>query len=69
MGYQDGCQPFCSADRKTGELTGALKDYLEDASACFKNTELAFEPTAYPSAAAAIEALKNGEVDCMFPSN
>lgn len=69
VGYQDGFQPFCSADRKTGELTGALKDYLEDASTCFRNTELDFEPMSYPSAAAAIEALKNGEVDCMFPSN
>ena len=69
VGYQDGCQPFCSADRKTGELTGALKDYLEDASTCFRNTELDFEPISYPSAAAAIEALGNGEVDCMFPSN
>ena len=69
VGYQDGCMPFCAADKKTGELTGALKDYLEDASTCFKNTELDFEPTAYPSAAATIEALKNGEVDCVFPSN
>ena len=69
VGYQDGYQPFCASDKKTGELSGALKDYLEDASACFKNTELAFEPTAYPSAAAAVEALKNGEVDCVFPSN
>ena len=69
VGYQDGYQPFCAADKKTGELTGALKDYLEDASTCFMNTELDFEPTAYPSAAEAIEALKNGEVDCIFPSN
>ena len=69
VGYQDGYQPFCAADKNTGELTGALKDYLEEASACFRNTELVFAPTAYPSAAAAIEALKNGEVDCMFPSN
>ena len=30
---------------------------------------LDFEATAYPSAAAAMEALNNGEVDCMFPSN
>jgi diguanylate cyclase (GGDEF)-like protein len=69
VGYQDGYQPFCVADKKTGELTGALKDYLEEASTCLRNKNLDFEPTAYPSAAAAIEALKNGEVDCMFPSN
>ena len=69
VGYQDGYQPFCAADKGSGELTGALKDYLEYASTCFKNTKLDFEPIAYPSAAAAIEALKNGEVDCIFPSN
>ena len=69
VGYQDNYLPFCSSDNESGELTGALKDYLEDASTCFLNSELRFEPVAYPSAAAAIEALKNGEVDCMFPSN
>ena len=69
VGYQDGYQPFCAADKKTGELTGALKDFLEDASSCLRNMNLDFEATAYPSAAAAIEALGNGEVDCMFPSN
>ena len=69
VGYQDNYLSFCAADKKTGELTGALKDYLKDASTCFKNTHLDFVPKAYPSAAAAIEALKSGEVDCMFPSN
>lgn len=69
IGYQNNYLSFCAADRKMGELTGALKDYLDEASTCFKNTELDFEPKAYPSAAAAIEALRNGEVDCMFPSN
>ena len=68
VGYQDNYLAYCAADRKTGELTGALKDYLFDASVCFANAELDFEPIAYPSAAAAIEALRSGEVDCMFPS-
>ena len=69
VGYQDYYLAFCASDEKTGTLTGALKDYLEEASTCFANAELRFEPVAYPSAAAAIEALKNGEVDCVFPSN
>jgi diguanylate cyclase (GGDEF)-like protein len=69
VGYQDKYLSFCAADEKTGELTGALKDYLEDAATCFQNAELRFETVAYPSAAAAMDALKNGEVDCMFPSN
>ena len=50
-------------------MTGALKDYLDDASKCFENAELVFEPVAYPCAADLIQALENGEVDCMFPSN
>ena len=69
VGYQDNYLSFCAADKETGKLTGALKDYLEDASTCLKNAELRFEPVAYPSAAEAIEALRNGEVDCMFPTN
>ena len=69
VGYQDSYMPFCAADKETGELTGALKDYLDDASTCFENAELSFEPKAYPSVTAAIEALKNGETDCIFPCN
>ena len=69
VGYQDGYQPFCTEDKKTGELTGALKDFLEDASSCLRIINFDFEATACPFAAAAMEALNNGEVDCMFPSN
>lgn len=69
VGYPDNYLPFCDTDEKTGKLTGALKEYLESASTCLKNVELSFEPIAYPSAAATIDALRNGEVDCVFPSN
>ena len=69
VGYQDNYLAFCAADRETGELTGILKDYLASASDCFTNAHLDFRATAYPTAAAALEALKNGEVDCMFPAN
>ena len=69
VGYQDGYLAFCAADEKTGELTGALKDYLEYASTGLENATLRFEAVSYPTAAAALEALKSGEVDCMFPAN
>ncbi len=69
VGYQDNYLAFCASDKKTGELTGALKDYLEAASKCYKNMDIEFEAAAYPTAAAAIEAMKNGEVDCVFPVN
>ena len=68
VGYQDDYLAFCAAD-ENGQLTGALKDYLDYASTCLENAHLFFETTAYPSAGAAMEALKAGEIDCMFPAN
>ena len=69
VGYQDNYLAFCAVDPSTGELTGALKDYLAAASDCIKDTHLDFEARAFPTAAAALEALKRGEVDCVFPAN
>ncbi len=69
VGYQDNYLAFCAQDKKTGELTGALKDYLEVAANCLKNAQLEFAPVAFPTSAAAIEAMKNGEIDCVFPAN
>lgn len=68
VGYKDNFLAFSAADKKTGELTGALKNYLDYASVCFKNAQLEFEPVPYPTTSAAMEALKNKEVDCVFPS-
>ena len=69
VGYRDNYLAFCASSRETGELTGALKDYLDAASDCFENARLEFYPIAYPTAEAAMEALKAGEVDCVFPVN
>ena len=69
VGYQDNYLAFCAADPETGELTGALKDYLASASDCIQNAHIGFEAKAYPTSAAALDALKSGEVDCVFPAN
>ena len=69
VGYLDDYLPFCSSDPQTGELKGALRKYLDLASGCFKNTEISFETKAYPTTEAAMKALENGEVDCVFPVN
>ncbi len=69
VGYQDNYLAFCASDPATGELIGALKDFLSYASGVLKNARLEFEPIAYPTAAEAMEALKKGEIDCMFPAN
>ena len=68
VGYQDNYLAFCATDDK-GELTGALKDFLAYASTALENARLNFEAVSYPTAAAAVEAMKNGEVDCVFPAN
>ena len=69
VGYQDDYLAFCAEDETTGELTGAIKDFLEDAQNCLENAELSFEPKAYPTIGAAIDAMKKGELDCVFPAN
>ncbi len=69
VGYQDDYLAFCGTDKTTGEFTGTLKDYLDYAADCTANAHLSFSTTAYPTAAAAMEALQRGEVDCVFPAN
>ena len=69
VGYQDNYLAFCAADPETGELTGALKDYLEQAAGCILNAQIVFESKAYPTAEDMIEAMGRGEVDCTFPAN
>ena len=69
VGYQDNYLAFCAKDQDTGELTGALKDYLDYASTGFENAKINFRTVCYPTANEALEALKNGEIDCMFPAN
>ncbi len=69
VGYLDDYMPFCASDPVTGELTGALKEYLAHASGCLKNPELRFEAVAYPSTDAALAAMRRGEIDCAFPIN
>lgn len=69
VGYQDNYLAFCAKDPSTGKLIGALKDYLDYAASTFADIDLEFEAISYPTAAAAMEALKNGEIDCVFPAN
>lgn len=69
VGYQDNYLAFCASDEATGALTGALKDFLDFASTCLVNAHLEFEAVSFPTAAAAMEALAKGEIDCMFPAN
>jgi len=67
IGYRDDYLPFCDKDDKTGELTGALKDYLAHADNNLNSENVRFETVAYNSTEAALSALAAGEIDAVFP--
>ena len=67
IGYRDNYYPFCSTDSETGELTGALKDFLAHATNNLKSPNIRFKTVPYASTEDALTALKAGEVDCVFP--
>ena len=69
VGYQDNYLAFCARDKETGELTGVLRDYLNTASDCIPNVHITFQSVCFSTAGEAMEALKKGEIDCVFPSN
>ena len=69
VGYRDNYLAFCAADPNTGELTGALKEYLDYASSSIINAELSFEPIAFSTTSDALDALNHGVIDCVFPVN
>ena len=65
VGYLDNYLPFCASSM--GDVTGMLKDYLALAANCTKNATLNFETKSYPTLQDAFNALKAGEIDCVFP--
>ncbi len=67
VGYRSDYLPYCGLDPETGKLTGALQDYLDMASSSVKNAKLTFEPVPFSDVDSALEALKKGEIDCVFP--
>ena len=69
VGYLTNYLAFCAQDKETGELTGALKDFLEMASNCMLNGTLSFEPVPYNNTQEELDALAKGEIDCAFPVN
>lgn len=69
VGYQDNYLAFCAKDPDTGELIGALKDYLESAGKCFTDSHIDYEAVSYPTSEAALAAMDKGEIDCVFPVN
>ncbi len=69
IGYRDSSLPFCEADEESGELTGALGDFLTHASNHLRSYNIQFEAVPCASTKYALEALHSGEIDTLFPVN
>ncbi|MBR3017838.1 MAG: EAL domain-containing protein [Clostridia bacterium] len=67
VGYRDNFLPFCDLDDESSQLTGALSDFLGFAEKSQRNAALHFETRAFPTTEAALQALANHEIDCVFP--
>ena len=69
VGYMKDYLPFCAKDAESKQLTGALKEYLEYAASVIQNVNLKFDPIAFDTIGDAIDAMKTGQVNCVFPAN
>ena len=69
VGYRDDFLPYSDQDDADGKLTGALLDYLASAEHAEKNAQLSFETRAFKTTEDALQALKDNEIDCVFPIN
>ena len=69
VGYRDDYLAFCAQDPATGELTGALKEFLNLASNSAENAKIEFATVPFSTPKGALDALMRGEVDCLFPTN
>ena len=67
IGYREDYLPFCDLNDETGELTGALSDFLAHAMNNQRSSNLNFEMVPYDTVEDALNALEAGEVDCVFP--
>ena len=66
MGFLTSDSGVSTYDPATGELTGAITDYILFAADCLGNQELEFHLVGYDSKEAELDALKSGEIDMIF---
>lgn len=66
MGFLTGDSGVSTFDPATGELTGAITDYIQFATGCLGNQELEFQIVGYDSKETELNALKSGEIDMIF---
>ncbi len=65
IGYRSNFLPFCA--RKNGKVVGLLQEFMEQAADSMQNAKVQFEAHEYTTTREAIQALKRGEVDIVFP--
>ena len=66
MGFLTSDSGVSTYDTATGELTGAITDYIQFAKGCLGNQELEFQIVGYDSKEEELDALKSGEIDMIF---
>ena len=66
MGFLTSDSGVSTFDPATGELTGAITDYIQFAIDCLGNQELEFQIVGYDSRETELDALKSGEIDMIF---
>ena len=66
MGFLTSDGGVSTYDPATGELTGAITDYIQFATGCLGNQDLEFQIVGYDSKEAELDALKSGEIDRVF---
>ena len=69
MGFLTSDGGVSTYDPATGELTGAITDYIQFAIGCLGNQKLEFQIVGYDSIEAELDALKSGEIDMIFHFN
>ena len=66
MGFLTNDSGVSTFDPATGELSGAITDYIQFAKDCLGNQELEFHLVGYDNKEAELEALESGEIDMIF---
>ena len=66
MGFLTSDSGVSIFDPATGELTGAITDYIQFAKGCLGNQELEFQIVGYDSKEEELDALKSGKIDMIF---
>ncbi len=65
VGYRDQYMPFSGTEEE--EVTGLVSDILTETRQVMKNASVSYETVSYATLEDAFEALKNGEIDTVFP--